>query len=46
MAKELPNICIPKEIHVMENIPMMPSGKVNFREVELICRKLHEEKKK
>jgi acyl-[acyl-carrier-protein]-phospholipid O-acyltransferase/long-chain-fatty-acid--[acyl-carrier-protein] ligase len=38
MAKELPAIAIPKESHVIENIPMMGTGKVNFREVERICR--------
>ena len=46
LAKELPSIAIPKEIHFMEDIPMMPSGKVNFRKVEQICRELHKEKKK
>ncbi|MBC8526720.1 MAG: AMP-binding protein [Candidatus Cloacimonetes bacterium] len=44
MAKELPSIAIPKEFHVIEDIPIMPSGKVNFREVEKICRKLENDK--
>ncbi len=39
MAKKLPPIAIPKEFYVIDNIPMMASGKVNFREVEKICRK-------
>jgi len=42
MAKQLPSIAVPKEIHFMEEIPMMGSGKVNFREVERICRSLQE----
>lgn len=38
MAKELTSIAVPKEFHVIEDIPMMGTGKVNFREVEQICR--------
>jgi acyl-[acyl-carrier-protein]-phospholipid O-acyltransferase/long-chain-fatty-acid--[acyl-carrier-protein] ligase len=38
MAKELPSIALPKQFHFIEDIPMMTSGKVNFREVEKICR--------
>jgi acyl-[acyl-carrier-protein]-phospholipid O-acyltransferase/long-chain-fatty-acid--[acyl-carrier-protein] ligase len=38
LKKELPSIAIPKQFYVIENIPMMASGKVNFREVEKICR--------
>ncbi|MBC8384404.1 MAG: AMP-binding protein [Candidatus Cloacimonetes bacterium] len=38
MAKQLPSIAVPKDIYFIENIPMMGSGKVNFREVEQICR--------
>jgi len=44
MKKELPAIAIPKEFHLIEDIPMMGSGKVNFREVEKICRKLENDK--
>ncbi|MCF7793225.1 MAG: AMP-binding protein [Candidatus Cloacimonetes bacterium] len=40
MAKELPGIAVPKEFYILEEIPMMGSGKVNFREVEKTCRKL------
>lgn len=43
LAKSLPSIAIPKRFHVIENIPMAPTGKVNFRAVEEICRKLEEE---
>ena len=38
LKKELPAIAIPKQFHVIEDIPMMASGKVNFREVETIVR--------
>lgn len=38
LKKELPAIAIPRQFYVIENIPMMASGKVNFREVEKICR--------
>ncbi|MGP8337073.1 MAG: AMP-binding protein [Methanosarcinaceae archaeon] len=44
MAKELPAIALPREFHIFENIPMMSSGKVNFREVERLCREIHKEK--
>ena len=46
MAKHLPSIALPKDFHVIENIPMMPSGKVHFREVEKICRSYIKNKKK
>jgi acyl-[acyl-carrier-protein]-phospholipid O-acyltransferase/long-chain-fatty-acid--[acyl-carrier-protein] ligase len=38
LKKELPSIAVPKQFYVIEDIPMMASGKVNFREVEKICR--------
>ncbi|MCF7858642.1 MAG: AMP-binding protein [Candidatus Cloacimonetes bacterium] len=38
MAKELPSIAVPKEFYVIEDIPLMGSGKVDFRDVERICR--------
>ena len=38
LKKELPSIAIPKQFYVIDDIPMMASGKVNFREVEKICR--------
>lgn len=44
MAKELPSIAVPKEFYVLEDIPVMGSGKVNFREVERICRKMSVDK--
>jgi len=40
---KLPPIAIPKEFSVIEDIPMMASGKVNFREVESIVKE-HREK--
>ncbi len=46
MAKELPGIALPKEFHVIEDIPLMGSGKVAFREVEKICRDLQNNNKK
>ncbi|MDP8269078.1 MAG: AMP-binding protein [Candidatus Tenebribacter davisii] len=46
MAKELPAIAVPKEFYVIEDIPMMGSGKVAFREVERICRERQENGKK
>ena len=45
MAKELPGIAIPKEYYVIENIPMMGNGKVDFRSVERICRERRKAKK-
>jgi len=38
LKKELPAIAIPRQFEIIENIPMMASGKVNFRAVERICR--------
>jgi len=38
LKKELPSIAIPKQFYVIDDIPMMASGKVNFRAVEKICR--------
>ncbi len=38
LKKELPSIALPRQFYVIDNIPMMASGKVNFREVEKICR--------
>jgi acyl-[acyl-carrier-protein]-phospholipid O-acyltransferase / long-chain-fatty-acid--[acyl-carrier-protein] ligase len=43
MAKHLPAIAVPKVIHIMDEIPLMGTGKVNFREVERICRNLQSE---
>ena len=44
MAEELPAIAIPKEFFVIEDIPVMGSGKVNFRAVETICREIQKKK--
>ncbi len=43
MKKELPAIALPKEFHTFKNIPMMGSGKVNFKEVERLCREIHKQ---
>jgi len=40
MSKHLPAIAIPKDFIELESLPLMSSGKVNFREVEQICRSL------
>ena len=45
MSGKLPQIAIPKNFYILEDIPVMGSGKVNFREVEKICRKLSAEGK-
>jgi acyl-[acyl-carrier-protein]-phospholipid O-acyltransferase/long-chain-fatty-acid--[acyl-carrier-protein] ligase len=41
LAKVLPNLAIPKHFVVMEDLPKMGSGKIDFRKVqELIIEKL------
>jgi len=40
LAKVLPPIAVPKKFRVLEEIPMSPTGKVNFRAVEEIYRNL------
>lgn len=44
LKKVLPSIAVPKEFIYIENIPLMGSGKVNFREVENICREKSKKK--
>ncbi len=44
LKKKLPAISIPKDFFTVDELPLMGSGKVNFREVEKICRKLHNKK--
>ncbi len=46
MKKELPSLMVPKEYYVLDELPLMPSGKVNFRQVEEIIRGLHKSKQK
>ncbi len=46
MKKELPSIMVPREYYVLDELPLMASGKVNFRKVEEIIREMHEKKKK
>jgi acyl-[acyl-carrier-protein]-phospholipid O-acyltransferase/long-chain-fatty-acid--[acyl-carrier-protein] ligase len=43
LSKTLPAIAIPKTFKVMSELPMAPSGKVNFRAVEDICRAMDPE---
>ncbi len=45
LKKQLPAIAIPKQFFVIEDIPMMSSGKVNFREVERIVREQEPKKR-
>lgn len=33
MAKELPNIALPKQFYLMEELPKMGSGKIDFRTI-------------
>jgi len=46
LAEYLPPIAIPKKFIIFEELPMMGSGKVNFREVTDLCRDKVEEDKK
>jgi acyl-[acyl-carrier-protein]-phospholipid O-acyltransferase/long-chain-fatty-acid--[acyl-carrier-protein] ligase len=46
MKKELPSLMVPREYYVLDELPLMPSGKVNFRKVEEIIREMHNVKKK
>ena len=46
LREKLPPISIPKEFYVIEDLPMMSSGKVDFREVEKICREKRKKQKK
>ena len=42
LAKVLPNLAIPKHFVVMEELPKMGSGKIDFRKVqELVIEKLN-----
>ncbi len=44
MAEHLPKIAIPKQIFVMEELPKMGSGKIDFRSVtRIVAEKLHKE---
>jgi len=46
LRDKLPPIAVPKEFYVMEELPMMSSGKVDFRQVENLCRQMREAKKR
>ena len=42
MSQHLPNIALPKQIVIIEELPRMGSGKIDFRGVtELVLKKLH-----
>jgi len=44
MARELPNIALPKEFFVIDELPKMGSGKIDFRTItELVKNKLKRE---
>lgn len=44
MAEHLPKIALPKQIFVMEELPKMGSGKIDFRSVtKIVAEKLHKE---
>lgn len=46
MKRELPSLMTPKEYYVVDELPLMASGKVNFREVEKFIREKHNKKVK
>jgi len=35
-AKGLPNICVPRELKVMRDIPKLGTGKINHRELQRV----------
>ncbi len=39
LSEELPPIAVPKKFMYFEELPLMGNGKVNFREVEELCKK-------
>lgn len=45
LRDKLPPIAVPREFYVLEELPMMSSGKVDFRTVERICCEMREQKK-
>jgi acyl-[acyl-carrier-protein]-phospholipid O-acyltransferase/long-chain-fatty-acid--[acyl-carrier-protein] ligase len=46
LRKVLPAIAIPKDFFTVDELPLMGSGKVNFREVEKTCRIMHNQRQK
>ncbi len=46
LSKQLSSIEIPREFYIVDDLPLMSSGKVDFRSVEKICKKLHNSKVK
>lgn len=46
MKKRMPSSMVPTEYYVLDELPLISSGKVNLRPVETIIRELHNNKKK
>jgi len=46
MAQELPNISLPRQFEVMDELPKMGSGKVDFRGVQKIMRRKMDQRQK
>lgn len=45
MAQQLPKIALPKQFIILEELPKMGSGKIDFRTITEMVRKLHSEKR-
>ena len=45
MAEQLPKIALPKQFIVIEDLPKMGSGKIDFRTITEMVRELHAEKR-
>ncbi|MBT8361386.1 MAG: AMP-binding protein [Deltaproteobacteria bacterium] len=45
MAEQLPKIALPKQFIVLEDLPKMGSGKIDFRSITDMVRELHAEKR-
>lgn len=45
MMEHLPKIALPKQFMVLEDLPKMGSGKIDFRTITDMVRKLHAEKR-
>ena len=45
LAEELPKIALPKEFQVIEELPKMGSGKIDFRKLTDMVKELRSEEK-
>jgi acyl-[acyl-carrier-protein]-phospholipid O-acyltransferase/long-chain-fatty-acid--[acyl-carrier-protein] ligase len=45
MAEQLPKIALPKQFLVIEDLPKMGSGKIDFRSITEMVRELHAERR-